>query len=341
MPTASSTRSSTSGAASASTSWTTAPWPTPSIPDNPAWLFDPETMKPLVNNPGWVQAIQDVIDLMSTAGRLPARPDQRGSQHDRLPAVPRRHRRAGHVVGRRGLATPARRTRPSWATWSASTSTRAPTGSTTGRPARGRRRPNRSPNNAYIGWGVYVTNRVSADELKRKCAWSAAAHLGGKDLSLWMAAYPSGFQPYRNSHFNYRRVGGRGLRPGLHRGLPLVERRQLQPSERGQRAAHPGHLPVLLAGRGRARQGPGQLAPPRRRSPTTSRPAGRRSPTRSAATARSSSTGPRSVCDDGRGRGDSTRPPSFIAHGDRRGARPPRTPSDLSGAASDTVPSQH
>ena len=62
---------------------------------------------------------------------------------------------------------------------------------------------NVSPHNAYIGWGVYVTNRVSGDELKRKCTWSAAAHLGGKDLSLWMSAYPSGFQPYRNSHFNY------------------------------------------------------------------------------------------------------------------------------------------
>ncbi len=43
-------------------------------PDNPAWLFDPETMKPLVNNPGWVQAIQDVIDLMNTPGAYP--PDQ-------------------------------------------------------------------------------------------------------------------------------------------------------------------------------------------------------------------------------------------------------------------------
>ena len=32
---------------------------------------------------------------------------------------------------------------------------------------------------------------------------SLAAHLGGKDISLWMAAYPSGFQPYRNSHFQY------------------------------------------------------------------------------------------------------------------------------------------
>ena len=60
---------------------------------------------------------------------------------------------------------------------------------------------NFAPNMAYIGWGVYVTSNVSADEKKRKAAWSAAAHLGGKDLSLWTAAYPSGFQPYRNSHF--------------------------------------------------------------------------------------------------------------------------------------------
>ena len=63
--------------------------------------------------------------------------------------------------------------------------------------------PNFAPNMAYLGWGVYVTSRGSGDEKKRKAAWSAAAHLGGKDLSLWMAAYPSGFQPYRNSHFNY------------------------------------------------------------------------------------------------------------------------------------------
>ena len=62
---------------------------------------------------------------------------------------------------------------------------------------------NFAPNMAYIGWGVYVTSRVSGDEKKRKAAWSAAAHLGGKDLSLWTAAYPSGFQPYRNSHFQY------------------------------------------------------------------------------------------------------------------------------------------
>ena len=55
---------------------------------------------------------------------------------------------------------------------------------------------------AYIGWGVYVMATVDGDEKKHKAAWSCAAHLAGKDISLWMAAYPSGFQPYRNSHFN-------------------------------------------------------------------------------------------------------------------------------------------
>jgi multiple sugar transport system substrate-binding protein len=62
--------------------------------------------------------------------------------------------------------------------------------------------PNYAPNMAYIGWGVYVMARVDSDEKKKKAAWSAAAHLGGKDISLWMSAYPSGFQPFRNSHFN-------------------------------------------------------------------------------------------------------------------------------------------
>ena len=32
-------------------------------PDDPAWLFDIDTMKPRVNNPAWVRAIQDVLDV--------------------------------------------------------------------------------------------------------------------------------------------------------------------------------------------------------------------------------------------------------------------------------------
>src|ERR687898_2145910 len=33
-------------------------------PDDPAWLFDVDTMKPRVNNPAWVRAIQEVLDVI-------------------------------------------------------------------------------------------------------------------------------------------------------------------------------------------------------------------------------------------------------------------------------------
>src|SRR3979411_1723279 len=33
-------------------------------PDDKAWLFDVDTMKPRINNPAWVRAIQDVIDAL-------------------------------------------------------------------------------------------------------------------------------------------------------------------------------------------------------------------------------------------------------------------------------------
>src|SRR6185437_3710596 len=62
--------------------------------------------------------------------------------------------------------------------------------------------PNVAPNMAYLGWGIYVMKSVDSDAKRHKAAWSAAAHLGGKDLSMWTAAYPSGFQPYRKSHTN-------------------------------------------------------------------------------------------------------------------------------------------
>jgi multiple sugar transport system substrate-binding protein len=58
---------------------------------------------------------------------------------------------------------------------------------------------NYAPNCAYLGWGIYVMARVESDKLKHRAAWSAAAHLGGKDLAIWTAMYPSGFQVHRNS----------------------------------------------------------------------------------------------------------------------------------------------
>ena len=42
-------------------------------PGEKNWLFD-ENMKPLVNNPAWVRAIQDVVDALALRAR---RPDQR------------------------------------------------------------------------------------------------------------------------------------------------------------------------------------------------------------------------------------------------------------------------
>jgi multiple sugar transport system substrate-binding protein len=170
-------------------------------PDDPAWLFDPDTMEPLVNNPGWVQAIQDVIDLMNTPGAYP--PDQVNQDPNGI-SVSQFQAGTGSMVMWWGDVGSQVRT--------SDTSVVGPVVGFDINPGTTRvynsqtgeweDTPNVAPNNAYIGWGIYVTKNVSGDDLKRKCAWSAAAHLGGKDLSLWTAAYPSGFQPYRNSHFN-------------------------------------------------------------------------------------------------------------------------------------------
>ena len=171
-------------------------------PNDPAWLFDADTMKPRVNNPAWVQAIQDVMDLIETPGVYPA---------DQINADPGTTAFSQFLAGTGSMIT--------W--WgdvgsSARTSDSSVVGDVVGfgtNPGSDRvynsqteaweESYNEAPNMAYLGWGVYVTKNVEGDEKRRKAAWSAAAHLGGKDLSLWMAAYPSGFQPYRNSQFNY------------------------------------------------------------------------------------------------------------------------------------------
>ena len=51
-------------------------------PDDKAWLFDADTMKPRINNPAWVRAIQDVIDALPSepADQLNADPGTTGFQ---------------------------------------------------------------------------------------------------------------------------------------------------------------------------------------------------------------------------------------------------------------------
>ena len=69
-------------------------------PDDKAWLFDADTMKPRINNPAWVRAIQDVIDALPSEppDQINADPNQTG-----FSAIPRRHRLDARLVGRRRL----------------------------------------------------------------------------------------------------------------------------------------------------------------------------------------------------------------------------------------------
>ena len=222
-------------------------------PDDPAWLFDPDTMKPRVNNPAFVRAIEEVMELVGTADAYP--PDQ-------INADPGTTAFQQFLAGTGGMLT--------W--WgdvgsNARTSDTSVVGDVVGfgilpgsdevynaKTGAWEQTPNEAPNMAYIGWGIYVMARVQGDDTRRKAAWSAAAHLGGKDLSLWASAYPSGFQPYRNSHFNYDEWQEAGYDRDFIEDYLGLERRQLQPSQPGDRATYSGDLPVLLGRRGRTGQ---------------------------------------------------------------------------------------
>jgi multiple sugar transport system substrate-binding protein len=169
-------------------------------PGEKNWLFD-ENMKPLVKNPAWVRAIQDVIDA------LPSEPA------DQINADPGTTAFQQFLTGTGSLLE-----------WWGDIGTTARTSDTAtigdmldfdllpgsddvynfrkGQWEKLPTGPNVAPNMAYLGWGIYVMKTVDGDQKRHKAAWSAAAHLGGKDLSMWTAAYPSGFQPYRKSHTN-------------------------------------------------------------------------------------------------------------------------------------------
>ena len=178
-------------------------------PDSAAFLFEPDTMKPMVNNPAWVRAIQDTLD------RRDCQPP------DQINADP------GVTGFNQFLAGTG-----SMVSWWGDVGSNANTSDEslvagnvgfdilpgsddvynwqTGKWETLSSGPNYAPNMAYIGWGLYCMKTVDSDSAKRKAAWSAAAHIGGKEVSLWMSMYPSGFQPYRNSHFNISEWTGAG-----------------------------------------------------------------------------------------------------------------------------------
>jgi len=178
-------------------------------PDDKAWLFDPDTMKPRINNPAWVRAIQDVIDALPSepADQLNADPGTTGFQQFLAGT--------GSMLSWWGDIGSNAKTNDSSVIGDVCGFSILPGSddvynSKTGQWDKLASGPSFAPNMAYIGWGVYVMARVDSDSTKQKAAWSAAAHLGGKDISLWTAAYPSGFQPYRNSHFDVSEWVGAG-----------------------------------------------------------------------------------------------------------------------------------
>ena len=180
-------------------------------PDNKAWLFDPKTMTPYVNNEAFVRAAQNIIDA------LPYEPSDQINADLNVTGFTEFLGGTGSMVHwwgdvgsfvytsdqsvvqdkvmfsiLPGSDDVYNNTTKSWETLS------------TG--------PNFAPNEAYIGWGIYVMQRA-VDLGVDKAAWSIAAHLGNKDLATWMAFYPSGFQPYRNSSFAEELWADAGLPP--------------------------------------------------------------------------------------------------------------------------------
>jgi len=170
-------------------------------PGEPAWLFDVDTMKPRIGQPSFVKAIQDVIDA------LPSEPSDQINADGNTTGFNEFLGGTGSMCAWWGDIGSNVYTNDSSVVqdkvsfsilpgadqvYNAKTSQWETLSSG----------PNFAPNMAYLGWGIYVMKGVDSDPVKQKAAWSAAAHLGGKDISLWTACYPSGFQPYRTSHFN-------------------------------------------------------------------------------------------------------------------------------------------
>ncbi len=170
-------------------------------PNDKAWLFDPETMKPRVNSPAFVRAIQDIIDA------LPYEPDGEINANLNMAGFTEFLGGTGSMVAWWGdvgsnVYTNAQSVVQDKVSFSILPGSDDVYNSKTGQWDKLPSGPNFAPNMAYLGWGIYVMASVDSDPVKQKAAWSAAAHLGGEDISLWTACYPSGFQPYRTTHFN-------------------------------------------------------------------------------------------------------------------------------------------
>ncbi len=222
-------------------------------PDDPAWLFDVDTMKPRVNNPAWVRAIQDVLDVIDAQppDQLNADPGTTGFQQ--------------FLAGTGSML--------SW--WgdigsNAKTSDSSvigdvcgfdilpgsddvynhgdrPVGHAAGRPQLRAQHGVHRLGRLRHGAGRQRSGQAEGGLERRRASRRQGPLALVRGLSVRLPALPQ--QPLQHP-----RMGRGRLRRGLHLELSRVPVQLLQSPQCRDRAAHPGHLPVLQRGRGRARQ---------------------------------------------------------------------------------------
>ena len=168
-------------------------------PASPAWLFDPETMKPYINNPAFARALQEMVDVLEFQPPDQINADLLTTFYQFLGGTGAMCAHWGDVGS--NVYTNDQSIVQDKVSFSILPGSADVYNNATGEwDALGEGELNFSPNEAYIGWGLYVMQKAEERGVS-EAAWDLAAHLGGKDISTWLAIYPSGFQPYRNSHF--------------------------------------------------------------------------------------------------------------------------------------------
>ena len=165
-------------------------------PDDPAFFFDPD-MTPRINNPAFVRALEDMI-----AGLEGAPPDQQNA--DLLQNLGNFLAGTGTMchwwadVGSNVYTSDQSivQGKVGYSTLPGSTDVYNSATKQWETPAQ----PNVAPYLAFLGWGLYVMKEAEAGGVS-EAAWDLISHLTGKDISQWMSIYPSGMNPWRNSHF--------------------------------------------------------------------------------------------------------------------------------------------
>lgn len=166
-------------------------------PDDPAFFFSPD-MTPRINSPAWVRALEDMVAALAWAP-----PDQTNAEllrnldnflagtgtmcHWWADVGSNVYTNASSLVqGKVGYSIlPGSPDVYNYETGEFETLPET----------------NYAPYLAFLGWGLYVMQEAETQGVV-DASWDLISHLTSKDISAWMSVYPSGMNPWRESHFN-------------------------------------------------------------------------------------------------------------------------------------------